>query len=288
MWARTGGALPTEHRFTGQKLDVATGLMYYNARYYDRAIGHFISPDTLVPDPTSVWDYNRFLYVRGNPLKYSDPTGHTCLANTGGSWDCPQSPGIGGSTQTIDIGGGLTVDPATYVDQTWNQSTKSDISKVIDTILPDSGAAAVGLTGSIGIGVDMVGDIGLVYVDGQGNVQLFGGSLGIGGNTGANIDMSVFVNVMPTASTVDVYGGKTVNAGISAGEGLGGGIEINVTRDPTTDRPTAGLSVMAGTTAKVNIPIPPVEFYGNVTHTWHSPFRFNIYEAFGLPSPQRE
>ena len=50
--------------------------MYYNARYYDRAIGHFISPDTLVPDPTSVWDYNRFLYVRGNPLKYSDPTGH--------------------------------------------------------------------------------------------------------------------------------------------------------------------------------------------------------------------
>ena len=73
---RTGGALPTEHRFTGQKLDIATGLMYYNARYYDRAIGHFISPDTLVPDPTSVWDYNRLAYARLNPLKYNDPTGH--------------------------------------------------------------------------------------------------------------------------------------------------------------------------------------------------------------------
>jgi RHS repeat-associated protein len=81
LWARTGGSLPTEHRYTGQNLDIATAPasgppMYYNARYYDRAIGHFVSPDTLVPDPTSVWDYNRFLYVRGNPLKFTDPSGY--------------------------------------------------------------------------------------------------------------------------------------------------------------------------------------------------------------------
>jgi hypothetical protein len=50
--------------------------MYYDARFYDRTSGQFISPDTLIPDPTSVWDYNRFAYVRGNPLKYNDPSGH--------------------------------------------------------------------------------------------------------------------------------------------------------------------------------------------------------------------
>jgi RHS repeat-associated protein len=72
---RLGNVLPTDHRFTGQKLD-ATGLMYYGARYYDRQVGAFISPDTLVPDPTNVWDYNRFAYARLNPLKYNDPTGH--------------------------------------------------------------------------------------------------------------------------------------------------------------------------------------------------------------------
>jgi RHS repeat-associated protein len=72
---RLGNVLPTDHRFTGQKLD-ATGLMYYGARYYDRHIGVFVSPDTLVPDPTNVWDYNRFAYARLNPLKYNDPTGH--------------------------------------------------------------------------------------------------------------------------------------------------------------------------------------------------------------------
>ena len=32
-----------------------------------------------MPDPARVIDYNRFLYARGNPLKYTDPTGHNPL-----------------------------------------------------------------------------------------------------------------------------------------------------------------------------------------------------------------
>ena len=72
------GDLKTDRTFTGQKRD-ATGLLYYNARYYDPALGTFISPDSLVPDASRVIDYNRFLYARGNPLKYSDPTGHNPL-----------------------------------------------------------------------------------------------------------------------------------------------------------------------------------------------------------------
>jgi RHS repeat-associated protein len=76
---RGGHELGSENRFTGQKLD-ATGLMYYNARYYDPELGHFLSPDTLVPDPTDVFSYNRYMYVRGNPMKYNDPTGHCYFA----------------------------------------------------------------------------------------------------------------------------------------------------------------------------------------------------------------
>ena len=74
------GDLQTDHTFTGQKRD-ATGLMYYNARYYDPAQGAFISPDSMVPNPASVIDHNRFLYARGNPLKYTDPTGHDPLSD---------------------------------------------------------------------------------------------------------------------------------------------------------------------------------------------------------------
>jgi RHS repeat-associated protein len=67
--------LTTDRTFTGQKADGA-GLLYMNARYYDPALGVFLSPDTVVPDAGTVIDYNRFMYARGNPLRYVDPSGH--------------------------------------------------------------------------------------------------------------------------------------------------------------------------------------------------------------------
>ncbi len=85
----SSGDLQTDRTFTGQKRD-ATGLMYYNARYYDPALGTFISPDSMVPNPASVIDHNRFLYARGNPLKYTDPTGyssHEKECSTQGCWE---------------------------------------------------------------------------------------------------------------------------------------------------------------------------------------------------------
>ncbi len=50
--------------------------MYYNARWYDPCIMQFNQPDTLIPEPYNTLDWNRYSYARGNPLKYSDPSGH--------------------------------------------------------------------------------------------------------------------------------------------------------------------------------------------------------------------
>jgi RHS repeat-associated protein len=72
---RSSGTMPTDRHFTGQHKD-ATGLLYYGARYYDPNLGQFISPDTIIPDPARLIDYNRYLYGYGNPVKYNDPTGH--------------------------------------------------------------------------------------------------------------------------------------------------------------------------------------------------------------------
>ncbi len=76
---RDSGPVVTDHRFTGQKYD-GTGLYYYNARYYDPALGAFISPDTIVPRPggsrTNLLAFNRYMYTLGNPLRYTDPSGH--------------------------------------------------------------------------------------------------------------------------------------------------------------------------------------------------------------------
>ncbi|BCX05929.1 MAG: hypothetical protein KatS3mg053_3867 [Candidatus Roseilinea sp.] len=83
------GTLPTDITFTGQRSD-ATGLYFYNARYYAPALGRFVSADTVVPEPGNPQDLNRYTYVRNNPLRYTDPTGHqadevcqvlSCLSN---------------------------------------------------------------------------------------------------------------------------------------------------------------------------------------------------------------
>jgi hypothetical protein len=51
-------------------------LYYYGARWYDPALGRFIQPDTIVPDPGNPADFDRYAYVRNNPPRYRDPSGH--------------------------------------------------------------------------------------------------------------------------------------------------------------------------------------------------------------------
>ena len=122
----------TKRNYTGQILD-GTGLLFYNARYYDAGIGRFVSADTVVPDsasggmdgvavkpltvdfheggfqsklnqenrlgfwfqlsdeqqqqagspwgPANAQALNRYSYVQNNPLKWTDPTGHTVYLN---------------------------------------------------------------------------------------------------------------------------------------------------------------------------------------------------------------
>ena len=81
----TTGDLQTDHTFTGQKR-AASRLLYDNARDDDPALGAFISPDSMVPDAGIVIDCNRLLYTRGNPLRYTDPSGNILACVKGGSY----------------------------------------------------------------------------------------------------------------------------------------------------------------------------------------------------------
>ena len=73
----TGSSLNTDRKFTGQTEDEAAGLYWYASRAYDPAIGRFVSPDVVVPDPFNPQSLNRYGYVRNNPLKLIDPSGHS-------------------------------------------------------------------------------------------------------------------------------------------------------------------------------------------------------------------
>jgi RHS repeat-associated protein len=64
-------------QFTAKERDVETELDYFGARYFSSTKGRFTSPDEFwkdsqVGDPQS---WNKYAYVRNNPLKYIDPEG---------------------------------------------------------------------------------------------------------------------------------------------------------------------------------------------------------------------
>ncbi len=75
------GTLKVSHLYTGQELDIETGLYNYNARLYDSESGSFVTPDTIVPDPANPQSLNRYSYVLNNPIMYTDPSGHGCVGN---------------------------------------------------------------------------------------------------------------------------------------------------------------------------------------------------------------
>jgi RHS repeat-associated protein len=59
------------YTYTSRELDTETGLYFYRARYYDPAIGRFLSEDPigLLEGP------NLYGYVDGNPITFTDPLG---------------------------------------------------------------------------------------------------------------------------------------------------------------------------------------------------------------------
>jgi len=82
----TGTISQTDVNYTGQVKD-GSGLLYYHARYYDPFVSRFVSPDSVVPGAGNPQSFNRYSYVKNNPLIRTDPTGHE------DSIDCSKNPG---------------------------------------------------------------------------------------------------------------------------------------------------------------------------------------------------
>jgi RHS repeat-associated protein len=62
--------------FTGHEMMDDIGLIHMNGRIYDPQIGRFLSADPVILNPNNLQDYNRYTYVRNNPLTYTDPEGY--------------------------------------------------------------------------------------------------------------------------------------------------------------------------------------------------------------------
>ncbi|MGB4978406.1 MAG: RHS repeat-associated core domain-containing protein, partial [Anaerolineae bacterium] len=116
----TAGTTPTSYDFTGQRKHSGSGLLFYNARWYDPTVGRFLQADTIIqsnardakpilplivsyaePGLVAHWNefqrsgrqaitphdsqlLNRYTYARNNPLSYRDDTGHVIWWVVGG------------------------------------------------------------------------------------------------------------------------------------------------------------------------------------------------------------
>ncbi len=65
-------------KFTGKERDVETGYDYFGARYLSAKTARFTTTDpsyTLTENLVDPQRWNRYAYVRNNPLRYTDPDG---------------------------------------------------------------------------------------------------------------------------------------------------------------------------------------------------------------------
>ena len=82
----TTGTIENNRQFIGKELDVETGLIYINHRYYSPELGRFITPDPI--GPVNPWNsktnyelllnpqrLNPYAYGLNNPYRYVDPDG---------------------------------------------------------------------------------------------------------------------------------------------------------------------------------------------------------------------
>ena len=76
--------------YAGHIADSVTGLSYMQQRYYDPAIGRFLSADPMAADGRTGGNFNRYWYANNNPYRFTDPDGRQAHG-ANGSWDNPDN-----------------------------------------------------------------------------------------------------------------------------------------------------------------------------------------------------
>jgi RHS repeat-associated protein len=69
--------------FTGHVLDAATELSYMQQRYYDPALGGFLSVDPVTVYSSPLDASSRYRYANNNPYRFKDPDGRKCTTTDG-------------------------------------------------------------------------------------------------------------------------------------------------------------------------------------------------------------
>ena len=127
----------TKFIFTGYERDAESGLDYALARYYDSSMGRFCSADPLEGTPGDPQSWNRYAYVRNNPVNITDPSGESWL-----SWFVDAVIGLIAVLSIPFTGGGSII----------MDFESGDIAAAVTTISTSAATAAPGVGMMYGFG----------------------------------------------------------------------------------------------------------------------------------------
>lgn len=83
--------------FTGHRAQLDGGAVDMNLRHYDPTSRRFLSPDPVIAGVYDTQAWNRYAYVRNNPLRWIDPTGAYGQSSNGGmQFNATYAPPPGG------------------------------------------------------------------------------------------------------------------------------------------------------------------------------------------------
>ena len=71
----------TRQGFTGHEMLDAVSLVHMNGRVYDPTLGRFLSADTVIQSLGSTASINPYSYAWNDPLRFTDPSGHSLLGD---------------------------------------------------------------------------------------------------------------------------------------------------------------------------------------------------------------
>jgi RHS repeat-associated protein len=76
----------TTRGYTGHEMVDDMGIIHMNGRIYDAKLGRFLQADPVIDGVKDTQGYNRYSYVRNNPLNATDPSGFSAWSKFRDKW----------------------------------------------------------------------------------------------------------------------------------------------------------------------------------------------------------
>ena len=250
---RSGDIPETNRDYTGQLRD-GTGLLYYNARYYDPGIGRFISADTVVPGTAS----GGMDGLAGRPLTVdfheTGFLGKLNQENKLGFWfqlndkekEQAGSPWGPANPQALNRYSYVQNNPLRYTDPTGHWTFSLGISISGGGFLGGSYSGGIIFDGQNGVqmyestafGGMVGGGLGLTISATATREETMAQTEGAGVNVGVALPAGPIAGVdLPLSTPESSYKGLDRIRGVSVSSGLALGMDVHMQRTNTTLRP---------------------------------------------------